>query len=65
MFSQRDLRFALCSPDDDVLGAQRIVGFFILITHKSTGSENPIIRRTMVAEIDDAIMQEGYGLISL
>ena len=65
MFSQRDLRFALCSPDDDVLGVQRIVGFFILITHKSTGSENPIIRRTMVAEIDDAIMQEGYGLISL
>ena len=65
MFSQRDLRFVLCSPDDDVLGVQRIVGFFILITHKSTGSENPIIRRTMVAEIDDAIMQEGYGLINL
>ena len=42
MFSLRDLRFALCSRDLDVLRAQRIIGFFILITHKSTRSENPI-----------------------
>ena len=35
MFSLRDLRFVLCSRDLDVLGAQRIMGFFILITHKN------------------------------
>ena len=34
-----DLRFLLCSLDLDVLGAQRIIGFFILITHKSTRSQ--------------------------
>ena len=42
MFSLRDLRLVLCSRDLDVLRAQRIVGFLILITHKSTRSENPI-----------------------
>ena len=42
MFSLRDLRFVLCSRDLDVLRAQRIMGFFILITHKSTRSENQI-----------------------
>ena len=42
MFSLRDLRFVLCSRDLDALRAQRIIGFFILITHKSTRSENPI-----------------------
>ena len=31
MFSLRDLCFVLCSRDLDVLGAQRIVDFFILI----------------------------------
>ena len=41
MFSLRDLRFVRCSRDLDVLRAQRIIGFFILITHKSTRSENP------------------------
>ena len=30
MFSLRDLRFVLCSRDLDVLGAQRIMGFFYL-----------------------------------
>ena len=30
MFSLRDLRFALCSRDLDVLRAQRIMGFFYL-----------------------------------
>ena len=42
MFSLRDLRFVLCSRDLDVLRAQRIIGFFILITHKSPRSENLI-----------------------
>ena len=34
----------LCSRDLHVLRAQRIVGVFILITHKSTWSENSITR---------------------
>ena len=42
MFSLRDLHFALCSFELDVLRAQRIIGFFIFITHKSTRSEDPI-----------------------
>ena len=36
------LRSVLGSRDLDVLRAQRIIGFFILITHKSTRSENAI-----------------------
>ena len=39
MLSLPDLRLVLCSRDLDVLRAQRIMGFFILITHKSTRSE--------------------------
>ena len=39
MFSLRDL-CAPCSLDLDVLRAQRIMGYFILITHKSTGYEH-------------------------
>ena len=39
MFSLRDLRFVLWSRDLDVLRAQRIMGFLILITHKSTRAE--------------------------
>ena len=42
MFLLRDLCFMHCSLDFDVLRAQRIMGFFILITHKSTKSENLI-----------------------
>ena len=42
MFSLRDLHFVLCSRDLDMLRAQRIMDFFILITHKSTRSVNPI-----------------------
>ena len=42
MFSLRDLRFVLCSRDLDVLPAQRIIGFFIFITHNSTRSENAV-----------------------
>ena len=43
MFSLPDQPFVLCSRDlDAVPRAQRIMGFSILITHKSTGSENPI-----------------------
>ena len=42
MFSLRDLHFVLCSLDIDARRAQRIIGFFLLITHKSTRSENPI-----------------------
>ena len=45
MFSLCDLCFVLCSLDLDILRAQRIIGLFILITHKSTRSENAIIRR--------------------
>ena len=41
MFSLRDLRFLLCSFYLDVLRAQRIIGFFILITHNPTRSEIP------------------------
>ena len=36
MFLLRDLCSTLCSPNLDVLCAQRIIGVFILITHKST-----------------------------
>ena len=32
MFSLRDLCFVLCSIEADILRAQRIIGFFILIT---------------------------------
>ena len=39
MFSLRDLHFLLCSRDLDVLRTQRIIGFLILITHKSTRSD--------------------------
>ena len=42
MFSLRDLRFVLCSLVLEVVHAQRIMGFFLSITHKSTRSENPI-----------------------
>ena len=42
IISLRDLFFVLCSRDLDILRAQRIIGFFILITHKSTWSENPM-----------------------
>ena len=40
MFSLRDLRFLLCSRDLDTLRSQRIMCFLILVTHKSTRSEN-------------------------
>ena len=36
----RDLRFLLCSRDLDTLRSQRIMCFLILVTHKSTRSEN-------------------------
>ena len=39
MSSLRDLCFALCSHEVDILRAQRIMGSFILITHKSTRSK--------------------------
>ena len=38
----RDLCFVLCSRDFHVLCAQRIIGVFIVITHKSIRLENPI-----------------------
>ena len=41
MFSGRDQRCVLCSIEVDILSSQRIMGF-ILITHKSTRSENPV-----------------------
>ena len=42
VFMLCDLCFVLCSLDLSVLGAQRIMGFFILITHKSLRSKKPI-----------------------
>ena len=39
MFSLRNLRFLLCSLELDVLRAQRIMGIFTLITHRSMRSE--------------------------
>ena len=42
VFLLRDLRFVLCSRDLDVLRAQRIIGFLILITHKSARLENTV-----------------------
>ena len=44
MFSLCALRFVVRSRDLDVLCAQRIMGF----THKSMGSENPLIRILLV-----------------
>ena len=38
----QNLRFMLCSRDLDVVHAQRIMGFFILITHKSRRLKNTI-----------------------
>ena len=35
MFFLLDLRFVLCSHDLNVLRAQRIMGSYILITHKA------------------------------
>ena len=43
MFSLfHDLRFVLCSLHLDVVRTQRIMDFFIFITHKSTWSETLI-----------------------
>ena len=48
MFS---LCFLLYSLDRDILHARKIMGFFkILITHKSTRSENAITWRTRLEE---------------
>ena len=49
--------FFLSSRDLDVLRAQRIMGFFILITHKSMRSENgitwiPCYFLTVVTKLD-------------
>ena len=46
----------LCSRDLDVLRAQRIIGFFSLITHKSTGSENPIARKSSFTELRKEVL---------
>ena len=42
MFSLRDLRFLICSFDLDVLRAQRIMGFFILIPMNQRGHSSEI-----------------------
>ena len=41
MFSLLDLSFLLSSSDLDILRVQRIMGFFVLVTHKSMRSEDP------------------------
>ena len=51
VFSLLYLRFVFCSRDLDVLRAQRIMGFFILITHKSMRSEVRITRYACYKEI--------------
>ena len=43
MFLRRDLHFMLCSCNLHLLRAQRIIGFFILITRNSVRSENPVM----------------------
>ena len=62
MFSLRDLRFVLCSRDLDVLRAQRIMGFFILITHKSPPSENLI---TWKARRSTESVNYGVGVLTM
>ena len=42
MFSFFDLCSVLCLLDLDVLHVQRIIGSFILMTHKSMRLKNPI-----------------------
>ena len=42
MFLLCHLSFVFCSLDLNILGAQRIMAFSILITHKSVRLENPI-----------------------
>ena len=42
MFSLCDLHFVLCARDPNVQRAQRIMGLFILITHKSTRSHDHV-----------------------
>ena len=42
MFSLLCLCFMLCSHHLDILLVQRIMGFFVLLTHKSMRSENSI-----------------------
>ena len=44
----------LCSRDLDVLRAQRIIVF--LITHKSTGSEIPITRKSSFTELRKEVL---------
>ena len=44
MFSLRDLRFVFCSLHRDVLRAQRIIGFFILLPTKQRGQKHTVRR---------------------
>ena len=63
MFSLRDLHLVLCSRDLNVVRAQRIIGFFILITHKSMRSENPIIwKSTQVLNFLSTCVSFGHPL---
>ena len=45
MFLLCDLHFLLCSLDLDVLHTQSIMGFLILVTHKSMMSESAITKK--------------------
>ena len=59
MFSLCDLRSVLCSRDLDVLRAQRLIGFLILITHKSTRSGNTITWLTNCSLISYHVLHDG------
>ena len=51
--------------DLDVLRAQRLIGFFFLITHKSTGSNIPITWSTVHMNISvDSFLQSAHQMCS-
>ena len=65
MLSLCDLRFALCSLDLRVLRAQRIMGFLILITHKSMRSENSTIWDEVDLHCNEFILSDGILFYSI
>ena len=65
MLSLCDLRFALFSLDLRVLRAQRIMGFLILITHKSARSENSIRWDEVDLHCNEFILSDGILFYSI
>ena len=62
ILSLHDLHFMLCSLDLNIPCAQRIMGFFILITHKSMRSENLITRQSFSVMRVSAAIPRGRPL---